>query len=109
MKKKIKIGLLINPNRKFYEWEINLINSIKKSNYCQIKAILHEPKPNKNESNLKKFFNVFFKKNIFNSFLHFLIKLVENKFSSNLYTKDNLFKHIRTVKIYSKRSSGREY
>ena len=109
MKKKIKIGLLINPNRKFYEWEINLINSIKKSNYCEIKAILYEPNSNKNESSLKKFLNVFLKKNIFRSFLHFVIKLVENKFSSNFYTKNDLFKHIRTVKIYSKRRGYNDY
>ena len=65
MKNKIKIALMINPNRKFYAWEINLINSIKKSNYCEIKAILYEPNLNKNQNYLKKFLNFFFKEKYF--------------------------------------------
>ena len=109
MKKKIKIALLINPNRKFYAWEINLINSIKKSNYCEIKAILYEPNFYKNQNYLIKILDFFLKRNIFKSFLHLIIKLIENRFSSNLYSKNDLFKNIEAIKIYPKRQGYSDY
>ena len=109
MKKKIKIALLINPNRKFYAWEINLINSIKKSNYCEIKAILYEPNFYKNQNYLIKILDFFLKRNIFKSFLHLIIKLIENRFISNLYSKNDLFKNIEAIKIYPKRQGYSDY
>ena len=56
MKKKIKLGLLIDPNRKLQEWENKLFNQIINSKYCEIKAIFYEPTKIKKKIFLKKIY-----------------------------------------------------
>ena len=95
MKKKIKLGLLIDPNRRLQDWEYKLFNSIINSKYCEIKAIFYEPHKIKKKS--------YFKRNVFNSFLNLIIKLIEKKFENTNNKKKNLFKNIAKTKIYAKK------
>jgi len=95
MKKKIKLGLLIDPNRRLQDWEYKLFNSIINSKYCEIKAIFYEPHKIKKKS--------YFKRNVFNSFLNLIIKLIEKKFENTNNKKKNLFKNITKIKIYAKK------
>ena len=74
IKKKIKLGLLIDPNRKLQTYENKLFNSLINSKFCEIKAIFYEPSQIKKKS--------FFKNNIFNSFLNLTIKLIEKRFEN---------------------------
>tara|TARA_B100000795_G_C22798207_1_gene440456 strand:+ start:590 stop:2218 length:1629 start_codon:yes stop_codon:yes gene_type:complete len=101
MKKKIKLGLLIDPNRRLQEWECKLFRSIINSKYCEIKAIFYEP------TKIKK--KEYYKRNILNSFLHLVIKLVEKKFENTNNKKINLFKSIVKIKIYAKRKGYDDY
>ena len=54
MKKKIKLGLLIDPKRKLLDWENKLFSSIINSKYCEIKAIFYEPTKIKKKTLLLK-------------------------------------------------------
>jgi hypothetical protein len=109
MKKKIKLGLLVDPNRKFQDWEINLFTSIRASKFCEIKVIFYEPNKLRNKSSFKNFLNLISKRNIFKSFFNLSIKLVEKKFDSNLNKKNYFFRSIPKVKIYSQKKSFVDY
>ena len=74
MKKKIKLGLLLDSNRKLQDWENKLLSSIINSKFCEIKAIFYEP-----SQTIKK---NYFTKNIFSSFLNLIIKLIEKRFEN---------------------------
>ena len=101
MRKKIKLGLLIDPNRKLQDWEYKLFSSIINSEYCEIKAIFYEPKTNQKKN--------YFKKNLLNSALNFVIKLVEKKFEDPKNKKDNLFKSIPKININAERKGYTDY
>jgi hypothetical protein len=101
MKKKIKLGLLIDPNRRLQDWETRLFNSIIISDYCEIKAIFYEP-PKIRKKN-------YFKRNVLNSLLNLIIQLVEKKFENKNNKKINLFKSIAKIKIYAERKGYDDY
>jgi len=95
MKKKIKLGLLLDPNRKLQDWENKLLSSIIDSKFCEIKAIFYEP-----SQAIKK---NYFTKNIFNSFLNLTIKLIEKKFENKKNGQKNIFKFIPKIQIYAEK------
>ncbi|MDA9085127.1 hypothetical protein N9J95_02875, partial [Candidatus Pelagibacter sp.] len=101
MKKKIKLGLLIDPNRKIHEWENKLFNQIKNSKYCEIRAIFYEPIKIKKKN--------FFKRNIFNSSLNLFIKIIEKKFRTTKNERNFSFESIPKVKIYAKKKLYSDY
>ena len=101
MKKKIKLGLLINPDRKLQDWEYQLFNSLINSKYCEIKAIFYEPQKYISKNYLKR--------NLLNSFLNLIIRLVEKKFKNTKNKNNNLFKKIPKIKIYSVKKTYSDY
>ena len=42
IKKKVKIGLLLNTERSFLDWEIKLFEELLDSKFCEIKLIISE-------------------------------------------------------------------
>ena len=101
IKKKIKLGLLIDPNRKLQDWEHRLFSILVNNKYCEIKAIFYEPQKNKKKDYLKR--------NIFNSFLNLLIKLVEKKFVNTSNKKFFFFRSIPKIKINAQRKGYSDY
>jgi len=101
MKKKIKLGLLIDPNRKLQDWENKLFSSIINSKFCEIKTIFYDP------SKIKK--KNFFKKNILNSFLNLTIKLIEKRFENRKNEPKNIFKSIPKIYIYAEKKKYSDY
>ena len=95
MKKKIKLGLLLDPNRKLQDWENKLLSSIINSKFCEIKAIFYEP-----SQTIKK---NYFTKNIFSSFLNLIIKLIEKRFENKKNRKKNIFKSIPKIFIHAEK------
>ena len=95
-KPKIKIGLLIDPLRKLYDWEIKLIYEIIFSNIAEITCIFYDPSSRKiQKSFIKKLIYNFRNHTIYSSILRKIIELIENK-----HTKTSSSDKLEVVKNF---------